>query len=136
VIPRARGTADRLLLEAQGYRDRVSAQAEGDALRFTQILQAYGKAPDTTRERMYLETMQQIFANTSKVYMDSRANNSLMYLPLDKLIQEGRARPGPTDPNRPGASVPTEGLTPTPAPPVTDAAARTNLRSRDRDAGR
>jgi membrane protease subunit HflK len=136
VIPRARGTADRLLLEAQGYRDRVSAQADGDALRFSQILEAYSQAPDTTRERMYLDTMQQIFANTSKVYLDSRSNGSLLYLPLDRLLQEGRARAGPTDPNRGPASVPTEGLTPPPAPAPTDAAARNNLRSRDRDAGR
>ncbi|MBA3479426.1 MAG: FtsH protease activity modulator HflK, partial [Lautropia sp.] len=109
VIPRARGAADRLLLEAQGYRDRVSAQAEGDALRFTQILAAYSKAPETTRERMYLETMQQIFANTSKVYLDSRSNNSMLYLPLDKLLQDGRGRPAPADPGRGGASAPTEG---------------------------
>jgi membrane protease subunit HflK len=136
VIPRARGTADRLLLEAQGYRDRVSAQAEGDALRFSQILEAYSQAPDTTRERMYLETMQQIFANTSKVYMDSRSNGSLLYLPLDKLLQEGRARTGPNDSSRTPASIPTEGLTPVPPPVPTDASARGNLRSRDRDAGR
>jgi modulator of FtsH protease HflK len=137
VIPRARGTADRLLLEAQGYRDRVSAQAEGDAMRFTQILDAYREAPDVTRQRMYLETMQQIFSNTTKVYMDSRSNGSLMYLPLDKLLQEGRARPGPTDPSRGGTSAPTEGLAPvTPPPPVPDASTRGNLRSRDRDAGR
>lgn len=131
VIPRARGTADRLLLEGQGYRDRVSAQAEGDALRFTQILEAYSMAPDTTRERMYLETMQQIFANTSKVYMDSRSNGSLLYLPLDKLIQDGRARTAP-DPRGGGVSAPTEGLTPPPAPAAVDAAARGNVRSRDR----
>jgi len=135
VIPRARGTSDRLLLEAQGYRDRVSSQAEGDALRFSQILEAYSQAPDTTRERMYLETMQQIFSNTSKVYMDSRSNGSLLYLPLDRLLQDGRARAAP-DPSRTPASVPTEGLTPPPPPAVTDAAARNNLRSRDRDAGR
>ena len=135
VVPRARGTADRLLLEAQGYRARVSAQAEGDAMRFNQILDAYSQAPDVTRERMYLETMEQIFANTTKVYMDSRSNGSLLYLPLDKLLQEGRARPAP-DANRGGASAPTEGLAPTPKPPVPDTSSRGSLRSRDRDAGR
>lgn len=135
VIPRARGSADRLVLEAQGYRDRVTAQAEGDALRFSQVLAAYRTAPDITRERMYLETMQQIFANTSKVYMDSRNNNSLLYLPLEKLLQEGRARPGPNDAGRNDSSTPTEGLTP-PVPAATDAASRGSLRSRDRDAGR
>ena len=136
VIPRARGAADRLLLEAQGYRDRVSAQAEGDGLRFSQVLEAYSSAPEVTRERMYLETMQQIFANTSKVYMDSRSNGSLLYLPLDKLLQEGRARPGPSDAGRNGAAAPTEGLTPPPVPSPTDAAGRGTLRSRDREAGR
>ena len=135
VVPRARGTADRLLLEAQGYRARVSAQAEGDAMRFNQILDAYSQAPDVTRERMYLETMEQIFANTTKVYMDSRSNGSLLYLPLDKLLQEGRARPAP-DPSRGGASAPTEGLAPTPKPPAPDTSSRGSLRSRDRDAGR
>lgn len=134
VIPRARGAADRLLLEAQGYRDRVIAQAEGDGLRFAQVLDAYSSAPAVTRERMYLETMQQIFANTSKVYMDSKSNGSLLYLPLDKLLQEGRARSGPTDPNGPGSGAPTEGLTP-PQPP-SEPAGRGNLRSRDRDAAR
>ena len=133
VIPRARGAADRLLLEAQGYRDRVSSQAEGDALRFTQVLAAYRDAPDVTRERMYLETMQQIFATTSKVYMDASSNGSLLYLPLDKLLQEGRAKAGPTDPSR---GTPTEGITPPPNASASDAAARGSLRSRDRDAGR
>jgi modulator of FtsH protease HflK len=134
VIPRARGTADRLLLEAQGYRDRVSNQAEGDARRFSQILEAYSQAPDITRQRMYLETMQQIFSNTTKVFMDSSSNGSLLYLPLDKLLQEGRARPGPTDPSRGGVSAPTEGLTPAPVPAVPETSTRGSLRSRDRDA--
>lgn len=95
VIPRARGTADRLVLEAQGYRSRVIAQAEGDALRFDQVLQQYARAPEVTRERMYLETMQQIFASTSKVYMDSKSNGSLLYLPLDKLMEKAGAGKGP-----------------------------------------
>src|SRR5690606_32108498 len=98
VIPRARGTADRILLEAQGYRERVIAQASGDAQRFTQILDAYADAPKVTRERMYLETMQQIFSNTAKVLMDSSSSGNLLYLPLDKLLQEGRARPAPNAP--------------------------------------
>ena len=134
VIPRARGAADRLLLEAQGYRDRISAQAEGDAQRFTQILDAYSKAPEVTRERMYLETMQQIFANTSKVYLDSRASNSLLYLPLDRLLQN--ARQGPADPGRGAAGAPTEGVVPSPPTASGDGSVRGNLRSRDRDAGR
>ncbi|MGE0798281.1 MAG: FtsH protease activity modulator HflK [Lautropia sp.] len=133
VIPRARGTADRLLLEAQGYRDRITAQAEGDALRFTQIYEEFSRAPQVTRERMYLETMQQIFSNTSKVYLDSKANNSLLYLPLDRLMQDTRARAG-TDPSRPGGPE----TSPAAQPPSvsTIESARGNLRSRDRDSGR
>lgn len=88
VIPRARGTADRLVLEAQAYRARVVSQAQGDALRFEQILAQYANAPQVTRERMYLETMQQIFSNTSKVYLDSTSNGSMLYLPLDKLLEK------------------------------------------------
>ena len=91
VVPRARGAASRLLQESEGYRARVVATAEGDASRFKQVLVEYQKAPAVTRERLYLETMQQIFANTTKVMMDTRSNNSLMYLPLDKLIAESAA---------------------------------------------
>lgn len=98
IIPRARGTADRLLLEAQGYRARVIAQAEGDALRFDQILTQYARAPEVTRERMYLETMQQIFSNTTKVYLDAKGNGSLLYLPLDKLMEQA----GSSNARRPG----------------------------------
>ena len=87
VIPRARGTASRLLQEAEGYRQRVIATADGDAARFRQILAEYSKAPEVTRERMYLDTMQQVMANVSKVMIDSRANGNLLFLPLDKLIQ-------------------------------------------------
>ncbi|RCS59953.1 FtsH protease activity modulator HflK [Parvibium lacunae] len=89
VIPKARGTAARLLEEAEGYKQRVIAQAEGDAIRFKQVLAEYSKAPGVTRDRMYLDTMQQIFANTTKVLVDSKGNNNLLYLPLDKLIQQG-----------------------------------------------
>ncbi|MBS3934898.1 MAG: FtsH protease activity modulator HflK, partial [Sulfuritalea sp.] len=88
VIPRARGTASRLLEEAQGYRARLIATAEGDAARFTKLYVEYAKAPEVTRQRLYLETMQQVFTNTSKVLIDSRASGNLLYLPLDKLMQQ------------------------------------------------
>jgi modulator of FtsH protease HflK len=88
VIPRARGSADRLIEEAEGYRERVTSTAQGDAERFRLILAEYNKAPAVTRERMYLETMQNVFSNVSKVMVDSRSNNNLLYLPLDKLIQQ------------------------------------------------
>jgi membrane protease subunit HflK len=86
VIPRARGTAARLLEEAQGYRQRVVAAAEGDASRFRQVYTEYAKAPEVTRQRMYLETMQQIYANTTKVMIDAKGQGNLLYLPLDKLM--------------------------------------------------
>ena len=70
VIPRAKGTAARLMEEANGYKQRVIANAEGDAARFRSVVTEYAKAPEVTRQRMYLETMQQIFASTSKVMVD------------------------------------------------------------------
>jgi len=88
VIPRARGAADRLIEEAEGYRERVVAQAQGDAERFNRVVAEYSKAPAVTRERLYLETMQEVFTNVSKVMIDSRANSNLLYLPLDKILQQ------------------------------------------------
>jgi len=88
VIPRARGAASRLMQEAEAYRSRVVANAQGDAARFKQVLVEYQKAPAVTRDRMYLETMQQIFSNTTKVMVDSKSGSNLLYLPLDKLISQ------------------------------------------------
>ncbi len=91
VIPRARGTASRLLQEAEGYRARLIATAEGEATRFTKLYSEYAKAPEVTRQRLYLETMQQVYANTSKVLVDSKGGGNLLYLPLDKLMQQNGA---------------------------------------------
>src|SRR5450830_629205 len=88
VIPKASGAASRLLEEAEAYRSRIVANAEGDGARFKQVLEEYQKAPAVTRDRMYLETMQQIFTNTTKVMVDAKSGNNLLYLPLDKLIQQ------------------------------------------------
>ena len=85
VIPKARGEASRLLQDAEGYRSKVVANAEGNAARFKQILVEYQKAPSVTRDRMYLETMQQIFSSTTKLMMDTKNANNMIYLPLDKL---------------------------------------------------
>ncbi|TAK48792.1 MAG: FtsH protease activity modulator HflK [Betaproteobacteria bacterium] len=87
VIPKARGTASRLLQEADGYRQRVIVSAEGDASRFRQVLAEYSKAPAVTRERIYIETLQQIFSSTSKIMLDYKGGGNLLYLPLDKLLQ-------------------------------------------------
>jgi len=103
VVPRAAGTASRLAEEAEAYRARVVATAEGDSARFRQVLDEYQKAPVVTRERMYLDTMQQIFANTAKVMVDSRAGSNLLYLPLDKLMQQGAADSAPSGKQPPAA---------------------------------
>jgi len=94
VVPRASGTAARLIQESEGYKQSVIANAEGDASRFKQILVEYEKAPAVTRERMYLDMMQQVMGNVSKVMVDQKNGNSLLYLPLDKLIES--SRPGGT----------------------------------------
>ena len=86
VIPKARGAASRLLQEADGYRQRVIANADGDASRFKQVLAEYSKAPAVTRERIYIETIQQVLASTSKVMLDYKGGGNLLYLPLDKLM--------------------------------------------------
>lgn len=90
VIPRASGAAARLMEEARGYHQSVVANAEGDASRFRQILVEYQKAPAVTRERMYLDMMQQMLGNVSKVMIDQKNGNSLLYLPLDKLMEATR----------------------------------------------
>ncbi|MDH2916775.1 MAG: FtsH protease activity modulator HflK [Gallionella sp.] len=88
VVPKAKGAAARLMQEADGYKQSVIANAEGDASRFKQILVEYEKAPSVTRERMYIDMMQQILTSSSKVLIDQKTGNgSLLYLPLDKLIQ-------------------------------------------------
>lgn len=133
VIPKARGNAARLTEEAEGYKQRVIATAQGDASRFSQVLTEYSKAPQVTRDRMYLETMQQVFSNTTKVYIDSR-NASLLSLPLDRLLQGQGAGPGVA----PGAAAPASAPTAVaPLEPASDVnRAREGLRSRDRDASR
>jgi membrane protease subunit HflK len=126
VVPKARGAAARLMQEAEGYRTRIVQTAEGDASRFRQILAEYQKAPAVTRDRMYLETMQQVFTNTTKVMVDSRSSNQLLYLPFDKLMQQvtqDAMAPRPTT------------VTPAPEPaPAADGRTRdSSLRSRDRE---
>ncbi len=87
IIPKAKGASARLLQEAEGYKQKVIATAEGDASRFKSVLVEYNKAPAVTRERLYLDTMQQIFTNVTKVVTDTKQGSQLLYLPLDKLIQ-------------------------------------------------
>lgn len=127
VIPRARGAASRLVEESLGYKQRVIANAEGDASRFKQILVEYSKAPKVTRDRMYLDTVQQMMSNSSKVLVDQKGGNSLLYLPLDKLIQSTGAGPGLAD--APPARAPEA------AAPATESTTRSReaFRSRERE---
>jgi membrane protease subunit HflK len=134
VVPRAQGMAARLQQEAEGYRSSAIASAEGDAARFLQVLEEYKKAPEVTRERLYIEAMQEVFSNTSKVMVDGREGGSLLYLPLDKLMGAAGAAVA-ADPTRQQSS----STTPSPSPrgAATDDYADTRreaLRSRDRDA--
>ena len=87
VVPKARGEANAILAEAEAYRQRVEAIALGDASRFEQVLEAYRVAPEVTRDRLYLEAVESVLANTSKVLVDIPEGNNLMYLPLDQIIQ-------------------------------------------------
>lgn len=100
VVPRARGTAARLLEEANAYRERVVANAEGEAARFTQVYEQYAKAPRVTRDRMYIETMQQVLSNTSKVMIDADSNGNLLLMPLDKLLGQSGGSVAMTDSQR------------------------------------
>jgi membrane protease subunit HflK len=94
VVPKARGEAARRVADANAYRDRVIAEAEGDVSRFLAILTEYHREPKVTRERLYLDAIESMLGQSSKVMLDTQGGNSLMYLPLDKLIQgndKGRA---------------------------------------------
>jgi membrane protease subunit HflK len=123
VIPKAQGTAARLRQEAEAYKARVVAQAEGDAQRFNRVLDEYRKAPQVTRDRMYIDTMQQVYSNVSKVLVDSRNNSNLLYLPLDRLLQQ--------------AGAPASGAAPAPVPQTDGAPTGTvDVRSRDQQRSR
>ena len=92
IIPKARGRAARILQEAEAYKATTIAKATGEADRFDQILKEYQKAPEVTRKRLYLETMENVLSKTSKVMVDSSSGNSLMYLPIDKIIENNAKR--------------------------------------------
>src|SRR4029453_14079637 len=108
VVPRARGNAARVLEEANGYLASVVQRAEGDASRFKQILTEYTKAPAVTRGRLYTDTMQTVLGNSSKVLVDQKAGSNLLYLPLDKLLQQSApvTVPPPSAPDLPGPRAP------------------------------
>ncbi len=93
ILPEARGNAQRILEESMAYKDKVIVEAEGEAKRFEQLLAAYRLSPQVTRERLYIDAVENVLANTSKVLLDVEGGNNMLYLPLDKLTQQsGGAR--------------------------------------------
>ena len=139
VIPKARGTAARLIEESNGYASRVVASAEGDASRFKSVVTEYAKAPEVTRQRMYIDTMQQIFSSTTKVMVDAKGNGNLLYLPLDKLMQQtaAQASPAPVEaqparPSAPAAAAETQSPPKVDIPGTADYRSREAMRSRER----
>lgn len=133
VVPRAKGTASRLMEEAEGYKARITAQAEGDAERFRLIQAEHAKAPQVTRDRLYLETMQHVYSNVTKVLVDSKQNSNLLYLPLDKIMQQtataGAVAPAAATPPATNAVPANNGAT----PPANDPRSRDAARGRERD---
>jgi membrane protease subunit HflK len=129
VVPRARGLASRLLEEANGYNTEVTQRAEGDASRFRSVLTEYAKAPSVTRDRLYLDMMQSVLGSTSKVLVDQKGGGgNLLYLPLDKLMQQAAVPAASDAPQVPRSSQP---AAPEPAP-AEAARARDGLRTRER----
>ena len=131
VIPKARGAASRLHEESEGYRARVVATAEGDAQRFRSVLTEYQKAPAVTRDRMYIDTMSQVYQNVTKVMVESRSGSNLLYLPLDRLLQQAgstTAQPLVVPQQGPAGTDATA-----PASAATDIRSRDSGRTRDRE---
>jgi len=89
IVPRARGAAVRRLQDAEAYRDRVVADAEGEAARFSALLNEYEKAPEVTRERLYIDAVEYVYRNSNKVLLDAKGSGNLLYLPIDKLMKQG-----------------------------------------------
>jgi membrane protease subunit HflK len=131
VIPRARGAAARLAEEAQGYKARIVARAQGDAQRFRALQVEYARSPQVTRDRLYLETMQDIYSNVTKVLVESRQGTNLLYLPLDKIMQQvsqgGAAATTPPEPAPVGTAPPNSSSL------SGDARTRDQSRSRERE---
>ncbi|MDR1062672.1 MAG: FtsH protease activity modulator HflK [Azoarcus sp.] len=133
VIPLAQGTASRLLADAQAYRAKAIASAEGETARFRQVLAEFKRAPQVTRERMYIETVQYVYSRTSKVMVDDKGGSNLLLLPLDKLVQQAGARAAAVSIAGAAAVDAPAGL-----PPAPESSLQINPRDRDlsRDRGR
>ncbi len=131
VIPRAIGSASRLKEESDAYKARIVAQAQGDAQRFKSVLTEYQKAPKVTHDRMYLDTMQEIYSNVTKVLVDSSKGSNLLYLPLDKLMQQTQATTG--DPSGAGTTTPPANSSTPASTNSADSRSRDAARSRERE---
>jgi len=129
VVPRARGAAARKLQEAEGYKEQVIAQAEGETTRFSKLFTEYSKAPDVTRKRLYIESMESVMAGTNTLMVDVKAGNNLLYLPLDKMIKPQQAAATVQS-----ASVPQSTVDPLPQPSVVDEQPALRASTRGRDA--
>ncbi|MBK9394695.1 MAG: FtsH protease activity modulator HflK [Uliginosibacterium sp.] len=130
VVPKAEGAAARLREEAMGYAARVVSQAEGDAARFKSVFAEYAKAPEVTRNRMYIDAMQQVYSSTSKVLIDAKGNGNLLYLPLDKLMQASGAQGAATE-TLPAANTGKPAVQETPAPNGRSAEQNQDYRNRE-----
>lgn len=111
VVPKARGKAARILQDAKAYHDRVIADAEGEAARFEALLTEYQKAPRVTRERLYIDALEDVYGRSNKVFLDAKDSGNLLYLPIDKMLQQGSNRPASSTGTRAADSA---------APPATD----------------
>jgi membrane protease subunit HflK len=133
-MPRARGMASRLMEEANGYNTEVTQKAEGDASRFKSVLGEYAKAPGVTRDRLYIDMMQSVLGNSSKVLIDQKAGGNLLYLPLDKLLQGNAAAAAAAVAADTQATAPRPGAAtaPEPAAPVDSGRSRDAMRNRER----
>ena len=135
VIPRAVGAASRLAQEAEGYKARIVAQAQGDGQRFKLLLAEYQRAPQVTRDRLYLESMQQIYSNVTKVMVETRqGGNNMLFLPLDRILQQVSAGGAAAAPEAPAAPAPSTAVPPASSSAAADAARnRENARGRERE---
>lgn len=137
VVPRAVGSASRLKEESEGYKARIVAQAQGDAQRFRAVQTEYEKAPQVTRDRMYLDAMEQVYTNTTKILIDSKQGSNLLYLPLDKLVQAtgqtAAAAPDDATSAPVSSTAPKSSGVPPPSTSVNEGRVRDAARSRERD---
>ena len=133
VVPRAVGAASRLKEESDAYKARIVAQAQGDAQRFKSVLAEYQKAPQVTRDRMYIDAMQQMYSNVTKVLVDSRQGSNLLYLPLDKIVQMTGSAGSDAAAPTPGATTTAAGSSSAPVPVSPDSRSRDDARARTRE---